>query len=231
MERTSVIEGSTPVLIVAPHGPDDFNTDYMAETMAKEFGAYAVINRGWKKSAEVDFWRDLANCNDIRHLHSDVVKEEFLQPILRNAAKIKRKYDDRVFMLILHGCGDQVRETTNDDNLDLIIGVGDGRPPSYSCRPRFKNAFMHHLQAEGFGVYEGGPGGFYAGKSRNNLNQLFVKWYPDKTVDSIQLEIVHELRCDEGLLDIAMEGLISAIDSIMLFDDTTSLSPLEIRRI
>lgn len=231
MERTSFIEGDTPVLLVAPHGPDDFNTDYMAETIAREFGAYAVINRGWRKSPIVDFWKDLANCNDIRHLHSDVVREEFLNPILRSVARIKKRYEDRAFVLILHGCSDSVRDVVNDENLDLIIGAGNGNPPSNSCRSRLKNAFVHHLQAEGFGVYEGGPGGSYAGRSRNNLNQLFVKWYPDKSVDSLQMEITHELRSDEGLVQVAIEGLISAIDSLMLFDDTTNLKPMELKRI
>ena len=231
MERTSFIEGDTSVLLVAPHGPDEFNTDYITETIAREFGAYAVINRGWKKSPVVDFWKDLANCNDIRHLHSDVVREEFLNPILRSVARIKKRYKDRAFILILHGCSDSVRDVANDENLDLIIGSENGNPPSNSCRSRFKNAFVHHLQAEGFGVYEGGPGGPYAGRSKNNLNQLFVKWYPDKSVNSLQMEITHELRSDEGLVQIAIEGLMSAIDSLMLFDDTTNLKPMELKKI
>lgn len=230
-ERTSVIEGETPVLLVAPHGYDDLNTDYIAEKVAKEFGAYAVINRGWKRNLDVDHWRDFANCNDVRHLHEEVVREEFLNPILRCAAKIKKKYDEKVFMLIIHGCGDEVREVAGDPDLDLIIGSGDGYPPSHSCRSKIKNAFIHHLQNESFGVYEGKPKGKYSGRSRNNLNQLFVRWYPDERVNSLQMEIVQELRCDSELLDLTIGGLISAIDGLMLFDDTTNLSPLEMKRI
>lgn len=231
MERTSVIEGETPILLVAPHGYDDVNTDYIVEKMAKELGAYAVINRGWKRSLEVDYWNDLANCNDIKHLHSEVVKEEFLYPILRCATRIKNRYKDKVFMLIMHGCGDEVREQARDPDLDLIIGSGDGYPPSHSCKSRFKNAFLHHLQNESFGVYEGKPKGKYSGRSKNNLNQLFVKWYPDNQVNSLQMEIVQELRCDSELLDLTIEGLISAVDAQMLFDDTTNLSPMEVKKI
>ena len=59
MERVQTIEGDYPVLLVAPHGADDANTDVIAEEVAEKFGAYAVINKGWKKSSSVDCWRDL----------------------------------------------------------------------------------------------------------------------------------------------------------------------------
>lgn len=222
MERVSIIEGETPVILIAPHGADDTNTDCIAETVAEEFGAFAVINRGWRRSQSVDQWRDLANCNDIRHLHQDVVKEEFLNPILRFSSKIQKKYEDRVFVLILHGCSDSVREIAGDENLDMIVGFGDGDPPSFSCKTRIKNAFVHHLQKEGFGVYEGKPKGNYSGRSKNNLNQLFTQWYPDKMVNSLQLEIVRELR-EKNLINVVIDGLISSIDSMMLFDDTISI--------
>lgn len=222
MERTSIIEGETPVLLVAPHGFDDTNTDRLAEVVAKEFGAYAVINRGWKRSLHTDYWKDLANCNDIRHLHTDVVREEFLDPIMRCVAKIKRKYAEKAFVLILHGCSDKVRDMAGDPSLDMIVGFGSGYPPSYTCETRLKNAFVYHLKGESFGVYEGKPKGNYSGRSKNNLNQLFTQWYPDEMVNSLQLEIVQELRADD-LLDVTIDGLISAIDSLMLFDDTTNI--------
>jgi hypothetical protein len=231
MERVSLIEGDTPVLIVAPHGSDDTNTDYIAETVAAEFGAYAVINRGFKRSQTVDYWKDLANCNDVRHLHHDVVKEEFLDPILRFAKRIELKYGERPFVLILHGCSDIVRQIANDEDLDLIVGYGNGDPPSYSCTSRFKNAFVCNLRNEGFGVYEGRSGGNYAGRSKNNLNQLFNHWYQDFDVESIQLEIVREMRCDDDFVQLAINGLISAIDAQMLLDDTVQYDSNETKKI
>lgn len=231
MERVRVCEGETPVILVAPHGPDDKNTDYIVESVAREFGAFAVVNKGWRKSLEVDPFRDLANCNDIRHLHCDVVKEEMLHPIIRFASRINKKYGEKAFVLTIHGCSDSVRESAGDEYLDMIVGHGEGNPPSYSCGRRFKNAFLHHLSNEGFGVYQGKSGGKYSAKSRYNLNQLFLSWYPQYDANSLQLEIVRELRCEEELIQLTIDGLVSSLDSLMLFDDTTDLDPMEINEI
>lgn len=231
MERTSIIEGHNPVLIVAPHGADDVNTAEMAEMLAHDFGAYAVINWGWRKSSKVDQMADMANCNNIRHLHEDVVREEFLNPILRSVARIKKKYDERVIMLVLHGCNDMVRQIAENELLDMVVGYGSGNPPSHSCRLRTKNAFVRYLQQEGFGVCEGAAGGKYAGRARNNLNQFFVRWLPDKKVESIQLEVVHELRCDKEMVELTVSGLVSALDALMLLDDSHEIEPPDVSRI
>lgn len=220
MERVVLVEGDAPVLVIAPHGPDDKNTDLIAERVAIESGAFAVINKGWKRSSSVDFMRDLANCNDVRHIHSDVVKEEFLEPILRFKNRIRKKYDENAFVLIIHGCSDSVRKDANDYDLDIILGHGEGLPPSYSCRGKFMKAFAYNLVNEGFGVYEGAPGGRYSGRARNNINQLFVRWYPDDYVDSIQMEIVKELRCEAEFIDLTISGIVSAVEAMNTFDDT-----------
>lgn len=220
MERIVLVEGDSPVLIVAPHGPDDRNTDIIAEKIAIEFGAFAVINKGWRRSSKVDFANDLANCNDVRHIHSDVVKEEFLEPILRFKSRIRKKYDEKIFVLLIHGCSDDVRKVANNHDLDIILGYGEGNPPSYSCSEKFMNAFAHHLVNEGFGVYRGAAGGKYAGKAKNNLNQLFKRWYPDDFVESIQMEIVRDIRCNPDFIDLTISGIISAVDSMSVFDDT-----------
>ena len=68
-------------------------------------------------------------------------------------------------------------------------------------------------------------------KSKNNLNQLFTTWYPQYDANSLQVEIVRELRCDQEMAWITIEGLVSAIDALMLFDDTTDLDPGEINKI
>jgi len=216
MERTSFIQGTTPVLIVSPHGYDDENTDVLAERIAKDFGAFAVINRGWRRSSKVDQLNDFANCNDIRHLHEEVVREEFLNPILRSVAKIKTKYGKKVYVVVLHGCKDQVRTKADDEMLDVIVGYGAGNPSSYSCRIKTKNLMIHCLQEEGFGVYEGAPGGQYAGRAKNNLNQFFTRWMPDQNIESMQLEIVKEMRSDEEMVELTSEGLVTALDAFML---------------
>lgn len=225
MERTSVIKGTTPILLVAPHGPDDQNTALLTEMVAKDFGAYAVINRGWMRSSGVDQFKDLANCNNVRHLHEDVVREEFLLPILRCRAEIINKYADKMFMFVIHGCKDNIIKNPEGEILDMIVGYGAGTPPSYSCKLKSKNLFIKCLQEEGFGVYEGAAGGMYAGKSKNNLNQLFVKWRPDHEVESMQLEIVHELRMDKSMTELTADGIMAALDAFMLKDSTDVEDP------
>lgn len=218
MERISLIQGDSPILIVAPHGVDDKNTDLIAEMVAFELGAYAVINRGWKKSLNVDYAKDLANCNNLQHLHSDVVREEFLEPIIIFKNRIKKLYNDTVSMIILHGCSNKVRNKAQDQSLDLILGWGLGS--HRSCTEKFKNSLCYCLKNEGFGVYEGAPQGIYSGSSKNNLNQLFKRWYPDDMVNSIQIEIVKELRCDPDFIDLTISSLANSLNCIEVFDDT-----------
>lgn len=232
MERVSVSYGDLPVLLIAPHGVDDINTDYIVDRISNEMGLFSVINRGWKRSRNVDYQNDLANCNDIRHIHEDVVKEEFLDPILRIIAKIQKNLDERVFVLNIHGCDNNVREKANDAKLDIILGCGEGNPPSHSCDLKFRNAFTFFLEEQGFGVYQGKKKGKFAGYSKNNLNQLFNTLYPMKgNIHSFQLEIVNELRNDDDILGFTCEGLISAIDELILFDDATKIDEMKYKYI
>ena len=66
MEKVSVLEGTIPALIIAPHGfkNDDLNTDLIAEEIATDLSAYAVINRGWERADKVDWFNDKADCNN-----------------------------------------------------------------------------------------------------------------------------------------------------------------------
>jgi hypothetical protein len=230
LERVQIVEGETPVLLIAPHGADETNTDIIAEEVAENFGAYAVINKGWKKSRTVDYWKDLANCNNIRHLHTEVVKEEFLDPILRYVANIKRRYDDRVTILVIHGCDNKTKEEADDKFLDIILGFGAGRPPSYSCSSRIKNAFAYYLQRQNFVVYDGKPGGRYCGRHKNSLNQLFRLWHPDEAVSSLQIQIADDIR-QEREIKYTVEGITEALDALMLLDDTTKIPKRTIKKI
>lgn len=222
MERVSIINGEIPIILVAPHGPDDKNTDQIAEIVAGEMGAFAVINRGWRRSKVFDYFSDRADCNNISHVHEEVIKEEFLDQILRMVAKITKNIDRRVFVFYIHGCENKIKIKANDQNLDLIIGYGEGTPSSYTCDLIIKDAFCHFLENESFGVYEGKKRGKYSGRSKNNLNQLFKLWYPQWSVNSMQIEIVRELRDSEEMIQIVSDGLIGAIDDLLLFDDTMS---------
>ena len=142
MERTSIIEGNKPILIVAPHGGDDDNLAFAAENLARDFGAFAVINRGWRVAPNVDPISDLANCNDVRHLHEDVVREEFLNPIMRCVARIKRRYGGEVLVVVMKTCGDEIKNKVGEEIVDMVVGYGAGNPPYHSCMMKTKNSFV-----------------------------------------------------------------------------------------
>lgn len=221
MERVITLEGEAPIIVIAPHGVehDDSNTAFIAERIAKEIGAFAVINQGWERASDVDFIKSHANCNDVRHLHEDVVREEFLDPILRYVNRIDKDFGF-AYMMVVHGMGNYVRQYTEDGRLDIIIGYGAGTPPIYSCDTRLKDAFIHYLTKSGICTYEGMPGSQFAGRSKNNLNQLFRRWYPNSDVHSMQIEIVKELREELDIAEITAVTLAECMDDLIYLDDT-----------
>jgi hypothetical protein len=231
MERTSVIDGNNSILIVAPHGGDEERVAAAAETLALGLGAFAVINRGWRVSFKVDSISDMANCNNVRHLKEDVVREEFLNPILRIVARIKKKHGGRVLMLVIKQFGDHVRDKAQGDILDIIIGHGSGAPPRHSCRARTKDALIQCLEQEGFGVYEGDVGSLHSGAAKNNLNQLFKRWTRDKAVESMQIEIAKELIQDDEITNMTMEGIIAAVDAMFAIDEDQEVEPKQVGKI
>lgn len=228
MERVSISYGELPILLIAPHGADDYNTDYIVDKIAHDMGAFSVVNRGWKRSKHVNYMKDEANCNDIKHIYEDVVKEEFLDPIVRIIAKIKKTLDDRIFVFNIHGCSNKIREKAQDKNLDIILGCGEKNTSSQTCNSKIKSAFMHFLEKESFGVYEGKKNGKYSGSSKDNLNQIFNKLYPAENINSFQIEIVRELR-EIDLVDITSDSLINAIDEIIMFDDTVQIPEIKLK--
>ncbi len=218
-ERVSIVEGDnkTPVLIVATHGApcDDLNTDRLAEHIAEVMKCYAVINRGWRRSEIVDYFNDKADCNNFTHMQ-DVVKDEFLEPILRYKNRLIKKHG-HLFIFFIHGMSNDIRQRTNSQ-LDMIIGYGAGTPPSYSCEVWRKDLFIHLLSQAGITVWEGKPGGIMSGWSKNNMNQLFRKHYKDPSVQSIQVEIIRELRNDESMAELTAEYLATAMQDLLRYN-------------
>ena len=213
-ERVSIREGKLPIIIVAPHGHngDDENTGFIAHYIQSSINAYAVINNGWQRSEDVDYDLDKADCNNVNHCHEDVVKEEFLDPIIRFKNKILKSYPE-VFIYYIHGMSNRHRTLANDPLLDAVIGYGAGSPNSFSCEPWRKDLFLHLLNASGMNVYEGSKGGVMSGWARSNMNQLFRKWYPDSQVNSLQIEIVRDLREGLAVASITSEYIANAIEN------------------
>lgn len=216
MERVSIIAGHLPIIIVAPHGfnGDDENTSIVAEHTANSIGAYAVINRGWERAENVDYMLDKADCNDVNHCHEDVVKEEFLEPILRYRNKILQT-SPIVHIYFIHGMSNKHRKIANDPNLDMVIGYGAGSPDSHTCSIWRKDLLCHLLNEAGVHTWEGKKGGPMSGWARSNMNQLFRKWYPDPQVQSMQIEIIHDLRSSSDAAIITAEYLATAVKDIL----------------
>lgn len=216
MERVSVIRGIAPVIVVAPHGydQDDQNTDLLAETIAGQIGCYAVINRGWERSEAVDYLRDKADCNNVNHCLEDVVKEEFLEPIIRFKDKILSQ-GDSCYIFYIHGMSNRHRSLANDPMLDIVVGYGAGSPNSYTCELWQKDFMLHELNRSGIKAYEGRKGGSMSGWSRNNLNQYFRKWEHEDAVNSMQIEIVYELRREKDMSSLTADYLAMAIGKLL----------------
>ncbi len=196
LERVSLIEGKKPIIFVAPHGApcDDTNTALMTEILAELTEGYAVINRGWERGKDIDYKREKANCNNVEHCHKDVVKEEFLDPLIRFKCRILKKWS-RAMIVYVHGMSNSIREQSQIPNLNYVVGFGRGNPNSFTCQKWIKDFIVYHLATgDNCKVGEGKAGGNYAAWRKNNMTQLFRKWYPDSEVDSIQLEIINELR-------------------------------------
>jgi len=197
-ERVSVYEGKLPVLVIAPHGPDDRGTAEVAEQMIKSLNCYGVINRGWRSASYYDYDEQFANCNNITHIHEDVVKHEFLLPILRYQIRM-RKDHAKALVVVLHSVGSEARQEAKDSTLDIIIGYGAGKPPAYTCDLWRKDYLVHCMEKGGLNVYEAKPRSKYAARNKDSLNQLFnvACWYPDKSTNSVQIQIIDELLIDE----------------------------------
>ena len=104
------------------------------------------------------------------------MKDEFLDPIFRFRNRIARKFT-YCYIFYLHGVSNEVKKRAKDASLDLIVGYGNGTPPSLTCYRWMKNCFINQCFVNNFNAYEGQAGGEYAGWSKQNLNQLYRKWY------------------------------------------------------
>jgi len=194
MQRVSAQRGDCPIIIVVPHGFDDPNTAIIGETIIKELDAYGVINYGWERADTYDYYADKANCNNINHCLEDVVKEEFFEPIINYVDAIENKHASFANIFIIHGVSNAIHNTAPD--LDLIVGYGEGSPPSHTCDQWFLDVFLHNLDKQCFKPYQGKAGGNYSARRKQNLNQLFRLWpeYENHNVFSTQIEVVRNLR-------------------------------------
>jgi len=214
--RVTIQYGSKPYLLIAPHGyqGDDFNTGIITERIASVLNCNAIINHGWQKSDVLDIDNEKANCNNISHM-KDVVADEFLFPVLRTANAITKR-NGICIVVWIHGISNQIRQITNEKNLEIILGNGAGKHyNSYSCPLSLKEYVIYMLQKNGLKCYDSASGGMYSGFSFNNMNQLWVRHYPDIKIHSFQLEIVKELREDETISLLTAEYMADSFKNMV----------------
>jgi hypothetical protein len=229
MERVSLISGKTPVIFVAPHGPNDDNTDVIAEIAAAHMNSYAVINRGFQRSDDVNVSKDQANCNNMEHCHKDVVREEFLEPIIRYKNRILKKFP-KAFLFFIHGLGNKIKSL--DKNIGYVVGTGAGYPNSFTCDKWVRDLVIYLLEAsENHKVYQGKAGGNYAGWSRKNTVQMFRKWYPDYDAQAVQVEVLFDLREDSKKATVTGQILAMVAQELTEYNDFALPDDYKIRKI
>lgn len=237
-ERVSVIKGKTPILLVAPHGSDDIGTDVLTEKISKILDCYAVINRGFDRASIVDVNNDKADCNRIDHITKDVVKDEFLKPLLKIKNKLTRNWlanyssmtwmptsqQEHLLIFYIHGVGDKIHKVAKEQ-VDVVVGYGLGiKKHSLTCKRWRKNLLVDTWKHLGTGgIFEGKGGGKYAGRNANNLNQYFRKHELDRNVDSMQLEIPYCHRKPEKINSTA--GTIAAVLSTVAHSNCYDFEP------
>lgn len=230
--------GKSPIILVAPHGPDDVNTDVIVEVAARHLDSYAVINKGFERSSVVIESEDQADCNKVDHASADVVYDEFLKPIIKFKNFIKKKIspgfgwslpgptDKKALILHIHGVGNKIHKDTGE-TVGCVIGYGLGiKRDSLTCEIWRKNLFVdlwRNLRKTE--IFEGSGGSNYAGRSSNNMNQYFRKHELDPWVDSMQIEIPYsDRKSDFGA---AMTGReLSEVIQGMVDIDTYTLEPV-----
>lgn len=216
MERVSVIHGKSPVLLVAPHGYDDTNTDILTEFAAKTCGGSAVINRGWERDDKVDVLNDKANCNKIQHAKHDVVKDEFYDPMIKMQKRIAGKHP-KTYIFHIHGCGNDIRKKTGE-NLSVIIGWGAGDKPRPTCERKIRDLFTWLIEKDRLWLpAQAGPGSKFAAWDRNNLLQEWPMTIYYKTA-AMQLEFVTSVRATKADAETSGNYLGDLINNLIKSD-------------
>jgi hypothetical protein len=203
-ERVSIIRGKKPIIFIAPHGADDPHTAIVAQDAAKESGGCAIINRGFKRSTTVNVIKDRASCHRIDHITQPVVEDEFLIPLKKLIDKFASSFDniinskfywtddvkERVSIFYIYSCPDLVNQLTKD-SVGIILGYGQGKARNSLTIPKWKKELFSKLYDEyDHGkVYDGKPGGQFAGRGSNNVVQYFRMFENDPLVETMQIAI------------------------------------------
>lgn len=224
MERVSSFCGKNPLLFVAPRGYDDANTAIITEIAAVETYGYAVINRGFQCSNIVDVSKDLANCDNLKHCKEDVVKEEFLDPIIRYKNRIMRRHPT-AYIFYIYGLGAEYKLIDRD--IGYILQRGSGAT-GHICERWVSELVMYMLEtSERYKVYEAG-GDLW---DMQKVPHLFRTWYSDYRVQSIKIEVIDDLRSSEDKAIVTGQILAMVAKELLDFNDFELPYDYKIKRI
>lgn len=216
--RVSVYQGKNPIIILAPHGPEERQINLIAQTAINRCNGFGIINHGWKKAQNANWRYDEADCNNITHLQQDVIKDEFLGPLLGYKSRILRKWTS-AYVFNLRGSSGRMRHLAGDQALDILLGFGDGFPPSYTCETWRKNLMLYLLKRQGLTTYAAKSGSLFSGRDTTCLTQVFRHpLYYHKDVHAMQLEIVDDLRTDDEIAYLTGECLGDCFLQILNYD-------------
>lgn len=213
MQRTAAIRGKFPILVVAPFGHDDPHTTTIVEHIQKELKCFAVINYMWERAPKYNYYKSQADCHNVQHCFEDVVRQEYLNWILKFKDTISNMHHTANIFYI-RGCNNAVRKQANAD-LDIIVGYGDSKQPSHTCQLHSKNALIHLLNNQAFTTYMGAPDSPYSAREPDNMTQIFRNIFYDERVESFELHIVRALRTDETEANLTANSIANAFEDFI----------------
>lgn len=201
-------EGDNNVILVAPHGyqdakyKDDENTAKLTELLQQQLNCHAIINDQYRKprnNEAIDVAKGIADLRKYKTLQNsgDKAQKELISSFLSFLTKAiieaeKASSNQEVFIFHIHGIDD---DNINKEgaNLGILLGIGLGDTPGaanekLSAPVKITDDFIRYLKDSGVPALAT-CNEKYAGRHPDNLNQYFKATYPQKTINSFQLEI------------------------------------------
>jgi len=200
-ERISLYRGVEPILVVAPHAPEETYTRDIALSLAKEFSGFALINNGFKMSHRVNSVKDMADCADLSHIMHPDIKDEFCGHITNTVHTLSRR-KETINVFYIYGFPDYVEHMAGT-KIDVILGCGAGTDIyDWTCSPKAIQCFTGcYREYRPFGsaicgdVYLATQNREYTGRAANSINQLFNIYYPNKyEIQSVELYLSWRIR-------------------------------------
>lgn len=141
---------NNPVVIVAPYGKTHLNTHLICETIVNSLNCSGIINYGWEPDLNFNYFKDKADCFNLKHIQEDVIKQEFYNPILESYYSLIQN-NKIPFIFIISEISNSVLKKYNNKNLELLISSGSYK--NKTCNDFYKFIFMEKAIKFGFNTF------------------------------------------------------------------------------